>query len=553
MISYENINAELISEGTYGITYKIKKENDLYCIKQYKQNNNAHTTKGLADDMIRDIIHNIMSYSKISLFGINYKKKYIVMTYYPQTISSYIRDNKFIQTKEWLNDLKIQILTQLYILHSHGFVHSDIKLENILYQKMPTGENKFTLCDFGLTEYYGYPRIIKDHQCTEYFKIKNDTATSNDHTNNTVNSDIYSIGACIYYLTSGLMNGYSNHITYDILKANKYVIEQFIQIKELCKFILPELNHNTKSILGIKSYLKPIERKNTHAIIAKVGQLFPFHISATNASNFSLSYKLFNKLYIKSNVANYTFKEIYDKYNEINYLDDMYSIYRNHKLSKPNGLSSNKYHIKYNIIELYFDTKASIETIFFAFHLSDMLDVANLTKSSSTIIFNLTFKILEYQSFHQRNITENTIIDLETILIHNLYTKQSKFIPVGFLVYYYITKIAKTYPLTYYSLLGQLESISLSMAILFFIDYTSVYQTMTELTYADICYHIVDISLDFILNGTFINYTNTELPYSQDIINQCRSNACRMTNDTILFKIIENIDLYSYLTNSVGM
>ena len=553
MISYENINAELISEGTYGITYKIKKENDLYCIKQYKQNNNIHITKGFADDMIRDIIHNSMSYSKISLFGINYKKKYIVMTYYPQTISAYIRDNKFIQTKEWLHDLKTQILTQAYILHSHGFVHSDIKLENILYQKMPSGENKFTLCDFGLTEYYGYPRIIKDHQCTEYFKIKNDTATSTNETNNTVIHDIYSIGACIYYLTTGIMNGYSHHITYDILKANKYVIEQFIQIKEICKFIVPELNHNTKSILGIKSYLKPIERKNTHAIIAKVGQLFPFHISSTKASKFSLSNKLFNKLCIKSNVANYTFKEIYDKYNEINYLDDMYAVYRNHKLSKPNGSSNNKYTIKYNIIELYFETKSSIETLLFSFHLCDMIEADNLNKNSANIILNLTFKILEYQSFHQRNMTENTIIDLETILIHNLYTKQSKFIPVGFLVYYYITKIAKTYPLTYYSLLGQLESISLSMAILFFIDYTNVYEIMTELTYADICYHIVDISLDFILNGTFIHYTDIESPYSQCIINQCRSNAHRMTTDTILFKIIENTDLYSYLTNSLGM
>ena len=131
MISYENINAELISEGTYGITYKIKKENDLYCIKQYKQNNNIHITKGFADDMIRDIIHNSMSYSKISLFGINYKKKYIVMTYYPQTISAYIRDNKFIQTKEWLHDLKTQILTQAYILHSHGFGSAWADLESM--------------------------------------------------------------------------------------------------------------------------------------------------------------------------------------------------------------------------------------------------------------------------------------------------------------------------------------------------------------------------------------------------------------------------------------
>ena len=553
MISYENINAELISEGTYGITYKIKKDNDIYCIKQYKQKNSVNNlSKGFADDMIRDITHNISSYSKISLFGINYEKKYIIMTYYPQTISVYINDNKFTQNTEWLNDFKTQILTQVYILHSHGFVHSDIKLENILYKKMPTGENKFTLCDFGLTEYYGYPRIIKDYQCTEYFKIEKDVAPI-DETNNTINTDIYSIGACIYYLTSGLINGYSHHITYDTLKSNKYTIEQFIQMKELCKFILPELAHNTKSILGIKSYLKPNERKNTNAIISKVGQIFPFHISLTKAFKFNLSCKLFNKLLIKRNVANYTFQEIYEKRNEISYLDDMYSVYRNYKIRKPNGSPKNKYTIKYNILEIYLDTKSSIESLFFSFHLTDMLDVVFLNKNSANIIINFTFKILEYQSFRQKNINENTITDLETILINNVYSKQSIFIPIGFLIYYYITKIAQTYPVTYYSLLGQLESIALSMAILFFIDYTYVYQTMIDLTYADICYHIVVISLDFILNETFIRFPKEEISYLQSIIHQCRINACKMTNDTIIFKIIEDENLYACLTNSMSM
>lgn len=551
MISYENINAELISEGTYGITYKIKKNNDLYCIKQYKKDINTHASKGFADDMIRDITHNITAYSKISLFGINYKKKYIIMTYYPQTISAYIHDDKFTQNAEWLNDFKTQILTQVYILHSHGFVHSDIKLENILYQKMPTGENKFTLCDFGLTEYYGYPRIIKDYQCTEYFKIESDTSPG-DQTNNTINTDIYSIGACIYYLTSGLMNGYSHHITYDVLKSSKYTIEKFIQMKELCKFILPELAHNTKSILGIKSFLKPNERKNTDAIISKVGQIFPYHISLTKASTFNLSCKIFNKLQIKRNIANYTYYEIYEKHNEIGYLDDMYSVYRNHKIHKPHGSPNNKYSIKYNILEIYLDTKSSIESLFFSFHLTDMLDLSNLNQNSANIVINFTFKILEYQSFRQKNITENTIIDLETILINNLYKKQSIFIPIGFLIYYYITKIAQTYPLTYYSLLGQLESISLSMAILFFIDYADVYQNITELTYADICYYIVDISLDFILNGLFI-LSNDEISYTQLIVRQCRKNACKMTNDTIIFQIIENTDLYAFLTNSLSM
>ena len=544
MISYENINAELIAEGTYGITYKIKKDNDIYCIKQYKHN---IASKGFADDMIRDITHNNnTSYSKISLLGINYKKKYIIMSYYPQTISAYIHDNKFTQNTEWLNDFKTQIVTQVYILHSHGFIHSDIKLENILYKKMPTGENKFTLCDYGLTEYYGYPRIIKDYQCTEYYKIKADSE------NNTINADIYSIGACIYYLTSGLINGYSHHITYDLLKLNKHTIEQFIQIKELCKFILPELAHNTKSILGIKSYLKPNERKNTNAIISKVGQIFPCHISLLKASKFSLSCKIFNTLQMKGNTANYTFQEIYEKHNEIAYLDDMYSVYRNHIISTPNGSSSNKYTIKYNILEIYLDTKASIESLFFSFHLVDMLDALHLNKSSANIIINFTFKIVEYQSFHQKNITENTITDIETILINNLYTKQSNFIPIGFFIYYYITKIVHTYPLTYYILLGELESIALSMAILFFIDYIDEYQNVAELTYANICYHIVDLSLDFILNGTFV-YPTTEISYTQCIINQCCTNACKMTNNPIIFKIIENTDLYTYLTNSLSI
>ena len=140
------------------------------------------------------------------------------------------------------------------------------------------------------------------------------------------------------------------------------------------------------------------------------------------------------------------------------------------------------------------------------------------------------------------------IVKIETVIINNLHSKKAIFTPIGFFIYYYITKIAQTYPITYYSLLHKLESIALSITIILFMDYAPIYDNIDKLTYADLCYRIIDVSLDFILNGAFESSI-----YSHLIIQQCKANIDKIKNNDIVLQLIKNDDLYSYLTNSVRM
>lgn len=106
--------------------------------------------------------------------------------------SYYTNNNLLLNEKEVLR-FGIQICEALSILHNEHFLHRDVKLENIYFDKQ---NNVFKLGDFGCTvNEYDHSRnvaIYTNGYCPP--EIKNMTD------NYSVTSEIYSLGICLYLL-----------------------------------------------------------------------------------------------------------------------------------------------------------------------------------------------------------------------------------------------------------------------------------------------------------------------------------------------------------------
>ena len=151
-----------ISKGSYGKVYLVKNtEYDNYTtLKKYDILKND-----IGGDIIKEcVIYNTLQHKNIvtSKKFFNYDNCfYSEMEYLNKNINDYY--NYELKTiKRMIRD----VLSGIEHLHNHGIVHSDIKPANILTDKNNT---IFKLCDFGLSEYIGYPYLNKKLICTAGF------------------------------------------------------------------------------------------------------------------------------------------------------------------------------------------------------------------------------------------------------------------------------------------------------------------------------------------------------------------------------------------------
>ena len=114
-----------MKNGTYGDVYEIIYNYNKYCIKKYKL---PIYNLGTYEDIIRDIFHYASYYSIVNLESIHDFPYKIMMECYDGDILDLIQYNKCTM---YPNNFKVffhNIISQLYSIHSNGFLHSDIKL-----------------------------------------------------------------------------------------------------------------------------------------------------------------------------------------------------------------------------------------------------------------------------------------------------------------------------------------------------------------------------------------------------------------------------------------
>lgn len=488
-----------IADGTYGKVYNVNYNNENKCLKEYKIPTDNF---GVSEDILKEIFHSTQIYSKISIVYVSPNFKFIIMDLFNGDLYDY-KKMYLTSNENIFKNISDQILKQLYIIHSHGFIHSDIKTSNILFNKT---NNIFTLCDFGLSEYYGFPCIKKKYICTEYF------IAPSFGIHNNINYDIYSLGATLFF--------YDNNKFCEIIdntKISNNVIKQLINY-----------NHevSSKKILDIHVCCNK-KQKYITKIIEKL------HLKEEHIENnyLKLNDNIFLNLTIKNNLyKDYKFndKHIF----ELEYLDDMFLTYLDRQFTFI--YNEDIVNDKIKLLKVHKEINTHLDTLFFAWYL---LDNSKYTNHNDVIIyFNLSCKLLEFNNIYKIDIDYDKIIQVEYNLISKFLNKELVFTPAIFYIYYFIYQIANDYFNQYYIEYRMLESIVLPIFILYLLKPYKLYK---KLSYVKLAYKIVLLSIDFILQK--------KINHKWYII--LKTNISLLDDDMKLL-IIENNELRNYLCSN---
>lgn len=530
---------ENISKGTYGETYKVEYNDVYFCKKVYITDDYQY---GLTDDFIREVLLLNENSTSLNIHDLCIKAEknddiYIIIDYYLYTLSDFIQNTNF--TAKHLSYAQISnilpsLLYQLYNVHKIGFIHSDLKLDNILEKK-----GNICICDWGLTEYYGYPKQIKKYQCSRYFKAPDQRIS--------ISVDLYSLGACIFYLLTGISGRYKNVLTLHDIEKKEFYLKRYLNTNEYN--ILKNLISNENNRLSAKKIL--INNYNfipiyVHNNFEQIVKLFG-NIQSNIVSDFYLYDYVFefNENFYRVKIERYTYNDLlYSKKFEIEYLDDTFTHFYNTKI---------KYNIKYEFnkmslmkfLKYYYLTCFSLQTLLLSIHIFNLIpEKINLDKYKLSdiikIIINYSSKLIEDTTFNFKlnNMQLCEIIDIDIIILNMFQNKEVEFLPYTFYIYYYLTKIIQQYSEYYRNELKNLESIVLSIFFITFIDLSY----LTDITLHNLSINIVIDSIYFLKNSKFDN---------DNIITKSIFDNFKLIPNLYINKIIVDSNLRTYLCNSL--
>jgi serine/threonine protein kinase len=506
-----------LSEGSYGKTFIIKIGDTDYCLKKY-------ITKYFTDDFIREIYHLNQEYTDLNIYNkiSNFNLKSIIIDLYHYDMLKLIKNNNLSN----LSDIIFaSLLKQVYNLHIRGFIHSDIKLNNILCY-----DNKFTLCDFGLCEFYGIPKVKKKYISTQFYKA-NDNRLS-------IACDIYSLGCSLFYLFSRFSVGFIEDLSLQHIVDNYNIISETLDnsyINILSKMILDEnKRYSAKKILIKYFNYNPIYlNSQLDLILIRIRTMSNTKNIPTNNEH------IFKELKIKKNrYINYTYYDIINKLYEIEYLDDIYTInihnlYSSSICNKINTGYSDYISLLYNY---YFNLDIHMETLFYSIYIFNYVynnvKLDNYENVVITIV-NFSRKILEFSHFSRDEILDQNLVQYLTKNIRHISFKSGLFY-----IYYYIFNIIISEQIKYYNNLENLETICLSILFLYLADINTYTKTSNI---HNISVLIILTAIDFIK----FNYLNLDDNFVQSIIINYKS-----LKKDLIDRIVELDSFREYLFNT---
>lgn len=116
-----------------------------------------------------------------------------------------------------------QILRALAYMHGRGILHSDLKLENVLYESKKPGAT-IRLIDFGLSKTYDRAEVSRKAIGTAYTLSPEIASKTGKYTDKT---DIWSLGVCAWVLLSGDFPFIRTEVDLD----NKFKLNRLINAK----------------------------------------------------------------------------------------------------------------------------------------------------------------------------------------------------------------------------------------------------------------------------------------------------------------------------------
>lgn len=454
---------QYLASGTFGMVYKVLINNAPACQKVFLETDNKY---GTCQDILREIFHFSSPYSKLAIYDISPNFNCITVDLYDGDL--YLnKKNKGILSDTELLEIRSQLLEQLYGIHSHGFIHSDIKIANVLFNQK---KNEYALCDFGLSEFYGFPGVRKSYICTEYFKAPENSIKNN------INFDVYSLGATLYYL-------------------NELQFKEEIDMQSISNPVISDLLNSDHSISAKKMMQK--ENQTLHLPLKDeyMSRLkAALNLNTTTTQNTNINDSIFLNLSIKNDrYHSYGFGQpcLY----ELEYLDDMFTKYSENRVifNQYNNIEK-----KLSVLKGHRNINTHLETLFFAWYLIDTVPQMGLIDPiiESILYFNYSCKILEFNSVYKVKVQLNYLNNIEFNISSHIMSKKIAFTPAVFYLYYFLYTISTEFPSQYYLEYRILEGIALPLLVLYFIR--PVPFSSADLTYMKLSFEIIMCAIDFV-------------------------------------------------------
>jgi len=261
--------------------------------------------------------------------SIRYNYKFYIFTDFFDGITLYKHFKQDVLTTERILQIIIQVLEQLDLLNRKGIIHSDFSLNNILYNK---SNRKIRIIDFGLAgklqngikkfpilkykstkERYLSPEcdyrkvlheIIPQSKawlyCTNQIYIIHeiDRLAKEGYGFNTITSDLYSLGWCIYHQAGGKQNPVLRELQQYTYISNPFKREllQFVLGKYKEKLDLLMCRHDFSTLqrsnlrvrINSSDLVYGLRQNNPSNSMASIG--FSYNGLRQNNSNDSLGY-----------------------------------------------------------------------------------------------------------------------------------------------------------------------------------------------------------------------------------------------------------------------
>lgn len=293
---------DYISSGAFSKVYKCYDDKkNIYAIKVSTYN------KGLSYDTINELSHisqlkhnNIISTEKLSIVDNNV---YIIMPYYKNTLKSWL--DKCISIND--NDIKnimYQLILGLNYMHENGYIHRDLKPQNILLDE----SNGITvkIADFNSTRYVGvYPNKLDNNTQTLWYRAPEVLmGLRYDYL-----IDIWSLG-CIFAHMLNKREVFTGKDEHDQLN------EYFKIFGTPLESVWPNKPFNNHPIFPSKSIKHLINRKISKDEKALLTKMLSFNPKKRYSCIQLLQLKYFDSLYkITEGVS---IENYYEKYTEVN-------------------------------------------------------------------------------------------------------------------------------------------------------------------------------------------------------------------------------------------
>ncbi len=187
-----------IGSGSYSYVFKAKniKSGEDVAIKKYNRTNEEIISSEMNYDSYREInllkrlCHpNIIPFQEACISNSKSNNLYLVLDFAPETLYDRIHERYTFSECESVRSALIQLLTGIEFIHSHGFIHRDLKPKNILFK----GE-RLLIADFGQSKEVTNPLNLTPSVTTIWYRAP-EVLLGKKYTENI---DIWSIGCILY-------------------------------------------------------------------------------------------------------------------------------------------------------------------------------------------------------------------------------------------------------------------------------------------------------------------------------------------------------------------